>query len=66
MRQTIQRRMVETMRQKLEVKKSKHEEEMKRMVEMTLRMEKPLTNALGENWRDKMTEPVIRALYAKM
>jgi 3-deoxy-alpha-D-manno-octulosonate 8-oxidase len=39
---------------------------MNRMIEMTLRMERPLTNALGENWREKFTPDKIRALYQAM
>ena len=39
---------------------------MERMVEMTLRMERPLTNALGENWRNEMTREKILALYGEM
>lgn len=37
-----------------------------RMVAMTQRMERPLTNALGENWRDILTPDKIRALYARI
>jgi 3-deoxy-alpha-D-manno-octulosonate 8-oxidase len=37
-----------------------------RMIEMTLRMERPLTNALGENWRQIFTSDKIRALYKAM
>lgn len=39
---------------------------MERMVEMTLRMERPLTNALGENWRDILTRERILDLYKAM
>jgi 3-deoxy-alpha-D-manno-octulosonate 8-oxidase len=42
------------------------EEQMQRMVEMTLRMEKPLTNALGPNWRSVMTVEKIRELYRRL
>lgn len=37
-----------------------------RMVQMTLRMERPLTNALGENWKNILTPDKIIALYEKM
>ncbi|AXR65017.1 iron-containing alcohol dehydrogenase family protein [Leptospira mayottensis] len=39
---------------------------MDRMVNMTLKMERPLTNALGENWKDKMTPNKIISLYERM
>ncbi|WP_078129409.1 iron-containing alcohol dehydrogenase family protein [Leptospira alexanderi] len=39
---------------------------MDRMVNMTLKMERPLTNALGENWKDKMTPAKIIGLYERM
>jgi len=42
------------------------EEQMQRMVAMTLRMEKPLTNALGKGWRSVMTEEKIRELYHRL
>jgi len=41
-------------------------EQMRRMVAMTLRMEKPLTNALGTGWRNVMTEERIRELYCRL
>ncbi|MCZ8157110.1 MAG: iron-containing alcohol dehydrogenase family protein [Leptospira sp.] len=37
-----------------------------RMVAMTLRMERPLTNALGENWKSIFTAEKIKSLYAEM
>lgn len=37
-----------------------------RMVAMALRMERPLVNALGENWREVLTPERIEALYARM
>jgi 3-deoxy-alpha-D-manno-octulosonate 8-oxidase len=37
-----------------------------RMVEMTLRMERPLTNALGENWRNVLTPERILDMYRSM
>jgi len=39
---------------------------MERMVDMTLKMERPLTNALGENWREVLTREKILDLYNKM
>lgn len=39
---------------------------MDRMVEMALRMEKPLTNALGDNWKEILTRDKIVELYRKM
>lgn len=42
------------------------DEAMERMIAMTLRMERPLTNALGENWRDIMTREKIIELYRRM
>jgi 3-deoxy-alpha-D-manno-octulosonate 8-oxidase len=37
-----------------------------RMIDMTLRMERPLTNALGENWQDILTRRRIVELYSKI
>ena len=42
------------------------EEAIERMVDMTLKMERPLTNALGENWREILTRKKIRELYMMM
>jgi 3-deoxy-alpha-D-manno-octulosonate 8-oxidase len=39
---------------------------MERMVEMTLRMERPLVNALGADWKAKMTRDKILELYRRM
>ncbi len=39
---------------------------MNRMVAMTLRMERPLTNALGEDWRGRFTPDHIVDLYERM
>ena len=39
---------------------------MDRMVAMTLKMERPLTNALGPDFRDKLTPAKIKALYERM
>jgi 3-deoxy-alpha-D-manno-octulosonate 8-oxidase len=46
--------------------KGMDEEAMNRMIDMTLRMERPLTNALGENWQSIMTREKIRELYHKI
>lgn len=48
------------------VTKDLSEEEIEKMIEMTLRMEKPLTNALGENWKDILTRDKIVELYKRM
>jgi 3-deoxy-alpha-D-manno-octulosonate 8-oxidase len=37
-----------------------------RMIDMTLLMERPLTNALGQNWKSLLTRDKIRELYLKM
>ena len=37
-----------------------------RMIDMTLLMERPLTNALGSEWRKKLTRSKIKELYQKM
>ena len=37
-----------------------------RMVDMTLLMDRPLTNALGDNWREILTRDKIRDLYLAM
>ena len=39
---------------------------MNKMIELTYLMEKPLYNALGENWRERLTEEKIKELYLKM
>lgn len=41
-------------------------EMMEKMIEMTLRMEKPLTNALGKNWKSVLTKEKIIELYKEM
>ncbi len=41
-------------------------EKMERMIEMPLRMERPLTNARGENWCDILTRDKIDKLYTRM
>lgn len=43
-----------------------NEEQLDSMVDMTLRMERPLTNALGADYRSILTREKIRALYAAM
>ena len=42
------------------------EEQLSRMVEATYRMEKPLLNALGKNYKDVLTESKIRAIYSSI
>ena len=49
-----------------ELTKNITEIELEKMIDATLLMEKPLHNALGENWREKFTRDVIRDLYLKM
>jgi 3-deoxy-alpha-D-manno-octulosonate 8-oxidase len=46
--------------------KGQDEKGLSRMVEMTLKMERPLTNALGTDWRSIMTTEKITELYLKM
>jgi len=48
------------------VTKNVTEQEMSVMIKMTYRMARPLTSALGENWKDILTEKKIENLYAKM
>lgn len=43
-----------------------NEEQLSAMVSMTLRMERPLTSALGDDWRTILTEDKIREIYLKM
>jgi len=42
------------------------EEAINRMIDMTLKMERPLTNALGINWQSILTRDKIRELYLLM
>lgn len=42
------------------------ESELEKMIDATLLMEKPLYNALGENWKEIFTRDVIKDLYLKM
>ena len=42
------------------------EKKLNRMIYMTKKMERPLTNALGENWRIKLTTERIKSLYLSM
>jgi len=42
------------------------EDEIGAMIEMTLRMERPLENALGREWREVMTKDRIRDFYLGM
>ena len=46
--------------------KGQDEKGLSRMVDMTLKMERPLTNALGTDWRNIMTTEKITELYLKM
>ena len=46
--------------------KDMDEDSMNRMIDMTLKMERPLTNALGENFKQILTRDKIRALYMRM
>ena len=48
------------------VTQSMDQDALGRMVDMTLRMERPLTNALGENWRDVLTRERIFDLYSRI
>lgn len=48
------------------VTKDLSKEEFLKMVNMTLKMEKPLKNALGDNWKHILTEDRIIKLYEKM
>jgi 3-deoxy-alpha-D-manno-octulosonate 8-oxidase len=48
------------------VTKGMSADNIKKMVDMTLKMERPLTSALGGNWKNILTEDKIRALYKKM
>ena len=41
-------------------------DQMSRMVNMTLKMERPLINALGSDWRKRLTEEIISDLYLSM
>jgi 3-deoxy-alpha-D-manno-octulosonate 8-oxidase len=62
------RRMMEKHSIKLPecVTKNATEEMMNKMIEMTLLMDKPLANALGENWKNILTRDKIIELYKKM
>ncbi len=48
------------------VTRSLTEAQVESMVDMTLRMERPLTNALGPDYKTLLTREKIRALYAQM
>ena len=48
------------------VTKGVNREEMSVMIEMTYRMARPLTSALGDNWKNILTEEKIEELYSKM
>ena len=42
------------------------DEDMQKMVDMTFKMEKPLTNALGPDFKSILTKEKVVALYQKM
>jgi 3-deoxy-alpha-D-manno-octulosonate 8-oxidase len=46
--------------------KDMSEDAINRMIDMTLKMERPLTNALGNDWKNILTRDKIRELYLKM
>jgi len=48
------------------VTKNVNDKEMSLMIKMTYRMARPLTSALGENWKEILTEEKIASLYSKM
>ena len=48
------------------VTKDVTDEEMSVMIKMTYRMERPLRSALGDNWKDVLTEKKLEKIYAKM
>ena len=48
------------------VTKDVTDEEMSVMIKMTYRMARPLASALGDNWKEILTEKKIEELYAKM
>lgn len=48
------------------VTKQLSDEAIERMIDMTLKMERPLTNALGPNWKNILTRSKIRDIYIKM
>ena len=41
-------------------------EQLSAMIKMTHTMERPLTSALGDNWKEILDEPKIKDLYMKM
>jgi len=49
-----------------DVTKNVTPEMLDKMIEMTYKMERPLTSALGENWRNILTREKIISLYKKM
>ena len=42
------------------------EQDLEKMIDVTLLMEKPLHNALGPNWRSRMTRDRIKEMYLKI
>lgn len=49
-----------------DVVKGVSDSDMDKMIDMTLKMERPLTNALGERWKEVLTRDRIKELYKKM
>jgi len=62
------RKMMEVARIKLpiEINRDIREDQLEAMVNMTKKMDRPLTSALGRDWKEKLTENRIRELYLKM
>ena len=48
------------------VTKSASKEQINKLIQITKMMEKPLTNALGDNWSSILTDDKIALLYSKM
>ena len=48
------------------VTKNASPEMFEKMIEMAYKMERPLTNALGENWKNILTKEKIMQLYKNM
>ncbi len=48
------------------VTKDVDDETLEKMVDITLLMERPLNNALGDNWKEKFTRDTIKELYRRM
>jgi 3-deoxy-alpha-D-manno-octulosonate 8-oxidase len=48
------------------ITKDLSDEIIEKMIDMTMKMERPLTNAFGENWKLKFTRHEIKKLYQEM